>query len=240
MSINSDMAKSGEYTTGINIFSELNNTTGKRIEDKDSEFNRHKNEVIKNSIESNLMVAINNYNKVSDATIQFAMPKLTDYDWEKLTNGVAMITFLQGLNIGGKIYNGYSIVNNDVNDDYVSEDSIYIVSNGQYYRVTDKSLLENDLRNAVGIVNTDFEVKTMILTSRDESGNIIDKRNEYYYPRKELGAYTSIVNPGSAANINKSISEYLSEPDKKELAKIYYTALGRERYGMYRVGQELK
>lgn len=30
------------------------------------------------------------------------MPKLTDIDWEELTTNVSMITFLQGLNIGGK------------------------------------------------------------------------------------------------------------------------------------------
>ena len=53
------------------IFKELENTSGSYIEDKDSKFNRHKMEVIKNSIETNLMAAISNYNKVSTSSVNF-------------------------------------------------------------------------------------------------------------------------------------------------------------------------
>ena len=47
------------------------------------------------------------------------MPKLQDTDWEKITANVGMISFLQGLNIGGKTYNGYTIVTNNKNKEFV-------------------------------------------------------------------------------------------------------------------------
>ena len=57
-------------------------------------------QVIKNSIESNLVPAISNYNHVSATDVNFAMPKLQDYEWEQIAQNVSAITFLQGLNIG--------------------------------------------------------------------------------------------------------------------------------------------
>ena len=81
------------------IFDELFDTTGTYIEDSNSNFNAHKLQVIKNSIESNLMVAIANYNNVSTSGVNFQMPKLQDYEWEQITQSISMITFLQGLNL---------------------------------------------------------------------------------------------------------------------------------------------
>ena len=58
---------------------------------------------------------------------------------------VSIISFLQGLNIGGKVYNGYSIVTNTKTEEVVNNDSIYIVtSEGQYHRATDTDLVGNN------------------------------------------------------------------------------------------------
>ena len=231
------------------IFKELNNTSsGKWIEEPNSEFNAHKTEVIKNAIESNLIVAISNYNNVSTSDVNFSMPKLQDYEWEELTKNISMITFLQGLSIGGKVYNGYSIVRNDLTEDYVSEDSIYITYHGDYYRVTDSILVEDDtnLPDAIGLLNTDFERRTSLATAtkKDGSGEKLTK-NIYYYPRQEYGSYSSIINLNNIDN--RTILQYLKDGKKgsnrakfEKLAQIYYTALGRERYGMYRVNSDPK
>lgn len=235
----------GPYTKNIKIFSELDNSNsnGKAIEDKDSDFYLHRTEVIKTAIESNLMVAIDNYNKISDASIQFAMPKLTDNDWETLTNGISVISFLQGLNIGGKMYNGYSIVSNDINNDFVGENSIYIIAEGKYYRPTDSTLETLNLENSVGSLNTNFESRTIKDTIGTE-GNTVQE-DVQYYPRLESAAYTSVVNPGSSANNKQDVAEYMKQlassgdATKQKIAKIYYTALGRERYGMYRVNNKI-
>ena len=93
------------------IFKELNNTNYSRdtqIEDANSNFNAHKLQVIKRSVIRNLSSAITEFNKISNYTTTFEMPKLQDTDWEKITANVGMISFLQGLNIGGKTYNGYT------------------------------------------------------------------------------------------------------------------------------------
>jgi len=230
---------SNPYPININIFDELFNTSGTSIEDENSNFNMHRKQVIRNSIESNLIVAISNYNTVSSSGVSFAMPKLKDEEWEELTTNISMITFLQGLNIGGKIYSGYAYVPNDINEDFVSEDSIYILVDGIYYRVTDENLKTKSLSNAIGLYNTDFERRT-VETSYSEGATEKDKKNDpykvkknvYYYPREDDGAYSSIINLNSDNGIN------LKNPTETweiNLAQLYYTALGRERYGMYRV-----
>lgn len=243
---NSYTGDDNPYPIERDIFSELFNTSGKSIEDADSEFNAHRIEVIKNSIESNLMVAISNYNKVSTSDVNFAMPKLQDYEWEELTKNISMITFLQGLSIGGKVYNGYAIVRNDINEDFVSEDSIYIMYDGTYYRVTDSKLSELTVNwpDAIGLLNTDFERRTALATATSIDGTELSK-NIYYYPRAEMGSYNSIINLNTTDN--QTISEYLKDASrlgttssKYKLAQVYYTALGRERYGMYRVTNKLE
>ena len=235
------------------IFGELNNNwkDKKCIEDSESEFNAHRIEVIKNSIESNLMVAISNYNKVSSSGVNFQMPKLQDTDWEELTKNVSMITFLQGLSIGGKVYNGYSIVRNDITEDFVSENSIYIcyTNTNQYYKVTDPYILkEIDLSTSIptGIFNVDFERKATNAIAQNSSKEKLTK-TIYYYPRADMASYSSIINSNNASNESTNIQEYLKDAGNQsetsslyKLAHIYYTALGRERYGMYRVTNKLE
>ena len=238
------------YPIERQIFSELGNTAGTFIEDENSNFNAHRIEVIRNSIESNLIVAISNYNKVSTSDVNFAMPKLEEYEWEQLTENISVITFLQGLNIGGKVYNGHSIVQNDINEDFVSENSIYILDNGskQYFKPTDKQLENIDLNNAVGIYNSDFERRTALATYSNEATNENLEKNVYYYPRIDEASYSSIINPNttgestdskSVAEIMKEYAEEASSSNKYQLAKLYYTALGRERYGQYRVARDI-
>lgn len=129
----------GDYYIFTGIESEgLNNTS---IEDSSSNFNQHRLSVIRHTVEKNLSVAIANYNNFSGVSANFQMPKLQETDWDLLLNNITMISFLQGLSIGGKVYNGYSIVPNTKNEELVSEDSIYIADNNQYYKVTDKNIL---------------------------------------------------------------------------------------------------
>ena len=240
-----DLGEDNPYFNYGYIFGELN-SSDKSIEDEDSNFNGHRLQVIKNSIESNLMVAIANYNKVSTSEVNFQMPKLEDTEWEQITQNVSMITFLQGLNIGGKIYNGHALISNNINEDFVSEDSIYISDGSEYHRVTEENLFNNlDFNNAKGMFNVDFERKTGQAIYRIDSENQISK-TIYYYPRNEYASYTSVVDANSATS-GKNVNEYVKELAKKgattkeyKLAQLYYNALGRERYGMYRVTNKLE
>lgn len=97
--------------------------------------------VIRYSIERNLSIAIANYNNYSGVTTNFQMPELKENEWEKILNNISIISFLQGLNIGGKIYNGYSIITNTKNQEVVSEDSIYITTSDGYYHKPNEKIL---------------------------------------------------------------------------------------------------
>lgn len=151
------------------------------------------------------------------------MPKLKEDEWDKILNHVSIISFLQGLNIGGKVYNGYSIINNTKNEEVVSEDSIYIAtSDGQYHKPTTTEGISNIDR---GVFNIDFERKSIV----DNNGN-----THYFFPRRELGCYSCIVNQTSVSDLsNTNIYDYMQSKEKN-LAKAYFTALGRERYSMYK------
>lgn len=203
---------------------------GNGIEAENSNFNTHRIDVIKYSVEKNLSVAISNFNNYSQASVNFQMPKLKDTDWDKIINNISIISFLQGVNIGGKVYNGYSVVTNTKNEDVVSEGSIYIKTNDDnvYHKVIETGIKDNN-SSKIGVFNIDLERKT----AEDSNGN-----TKYYFPKEGTLSYESLVMQNNTEDI--SINEYFNISDMrresklKELAKVYYTALGRERYSLYR------
>ncbi len=180
------------------------------VEAENSNFNTHRIDVIKNSIETNLSVAISNFNNYSGVETNFQMPKLKDSDWDKIMDNISIISFFQGANIGGKVYNGYAIITNTKNEDVVMEDSIYIKEGDTIHRITEKRL---DAQNAVGIFNVNLE-------PRDNGEGI------YYLPVTGKLSYDSIVTQNNVIKFSD-----IKDPS---LLKIYYTALARERYGLYR------
>lgn len=203
----------------------------KGIESSVSNFNIHRIDVIKYAIESNLSVAISNYNDYSVAgqSTDFRMPKLKDTDWDKITNNIGMITFLQGMNIGGKVYNGYSVVPNTKNMDVVSKDSIYIldIPNGIIHDVAEYSdegnVTKTELTNFTnfnvrGIFNVDYEKR--VFNKLSDSGDVIAKS---YYPIICSLSYYSVVTQSRVGNKNDILKN--SNPDNQNLAKIYFTAL---------------
>ena len=197
--------------------------SSKSIEDNDSNFNEHRRAIIRYSIEKNLSIAIANYNNYTDVTTDFQMPELLEYEWDKIINNISIISFMQGLSIGGKIYNGYTIVTNTESEEVVSTDSIYIrTSDGQYHKATDTDIGTN-ITGAN--LNTDFERKTV--TNGEQT--------LYYYPHEELGCYSSIVSQTNV-EVTNNIYEYMADKygDNSTLVSSYFTALGRERYSMYR------
>ena len=194
------------------------------IENTDSDFNTHRRDVIKYSIERNLSIAISNYNNYSGASVNFQMPKLKETDWDVIMDNISIISFLQGLSIGGKIYNGYSVISNTKNSDVVSEDSIYIESSDNYIH----NVAENGLKatGAVGVYNINLERK-----SGEDSSGI----TKYYFPIDAKLSYDSIVEQSNISDkYNGNIYNYLALSGNESLAKVYYTALARERCGMYR------
>lgn len=206
----------------------------KNIEYKTSNFNQHRLEIIRNTIENNLSVAIANYNNYSGVPNVFQMPQLKEDEWDLVLNNISLISFVQGLNIGGKTYNGYTIVNNSESKELISEENIFIIGkDDNYHRIGDSYLTENNGGNITtlipaGRVNLDFKRKELIQNTAGEGQSVF-----YYYPRKELASYNSIITQNSVKKYD-DIYVYIKEETNKVLEKAFYTALGRERKGQYK------
>lgn len=204
------------------------------IESKESNFNTHRMDVIKYAIERNLAIVINNFNSFSNADTDFRMPKLKESDWDTIMENISVISFMQGVNIGGKVYSGYSIISNNKNEDIVMPDSIYIRTwnntNGNYeiHRITEAGLADGtiDISGATGVFNVNLERRTSTSTSNTPN---------YYFPVEGIFSYESIVTQnGISEDYDGDLNEYIQNHVSPELQKIYYTALARERYRLYR------
>ena len=213
---------------------------GISIEDPDSKFNQHRLAVIRYSIEKNLSIAIANYNSYSNATTEFRMPKLKEDEWNKILNNVSVISFLQGLSIGGKIYNGYSIVTNTKTEEVVNTDSIYLISkdlisnDSEFHRVTEKNLTSKNIVGAY--LNNDFEAK-----------RITDNQNAtkvFFLHGNLTASYSSIIMQTNVVDIDDNeyggnIYKYVASLENNAVSQNYFTALGRERYSMYKTNNNV-
>lgn len=182
---------------------------------KTSAFCKHKNAVIKKSIQSNLNSAINSYTKKSEGqgtTYDFKMPILSETEWDKVLSNVSIISFMQGLQVGLKTYNNYMIVSSTGNRMYVDPEELYFVTTdpndlvddannpgqkkpkevGTYYHrincpLLAKEIEENSNLLVEGFVNLDFKGT---YTEKDEHGHEI---NKYVYNHTALACYECIV-----------------------------------------------
>ncbi len=187
----------------------------------DSAFNQHKRTIMQISIQDNLNNAIALYNKNSKALgtdIYFSMPKMTEQDWDKILTNVNFVSFMQGLPVGIKKFNDYSIVTSTNNKQYIGTDSLYFVQGDTYHTIFCDDLAEEN--NFIGYKSNDFEKIKYTVTDASQT-----KQTRYYYARKEYQCYKCVVNywPGET-----DIEKLTSSTKKRK----FYTALARERYNL--------
>lgn len=207
------------------------------IENETSTFNQHRLAVIRYKIENNLAIAISNYNKYSGVKNVFQMPELKEDEWDQIIHNISLISFLQGLPIGEKTYNGYTLVTNSESEEVVLEGNIFMLgesANGEkvYYRIGDVELEDGGTATlnagnygdkvSAGRLNLDFKRRYVTRT---------DKTQTYYYyqMRNFKASYNSVVMQDKVTTFD-DIYKYISgvSPDYQ---KAFYTALGRERQG---------
>lgn len=220
-----------------------------------STFNENRLSVIKYSIETNLVAAITNFANHSIIGYEFALPELSEIDWDKIENNISILTFLQGIPIGGKIYNKYCVVSNDTNKETVGNNSIYIIdSNGEYHKAGCKKLIEELNSGAVTIKgaypSSDFERKTVSLTGSDAnagaqlSGTDSDAYAFFYpqisetYSATSSACYDCMVTVSDEYSTDDIIEGYVTDnngnvTNVSDLQKAYLTALARARYDLY-------
>lgn len=199
-------------------------------EDRASAFVQHKREIMKISIQDNLNKAIKVYNEHSSSMgthSNFQMPKLTDDDWEKILTNVNLISFMEGVPVGTKIYNNYTIVTSTQNKQFINPNSIYFVieNDESYHRINcpvlKNKLDENPNAKITGYKSLDFR--------RHQYPN---DNTKYYYKHSEYACYNCIVN-----SLNE---EFKMEDIHSSILKSYYSALARERYDLNKVTEMLK
>ena len=145
--------------------------------------------VIKNSIQTNLLTAISTYNTHAN-TYEYMLPKISEVDWYTITNKVCVISFLQGIPIGTKYFNNYSVVSNSKNEEFIDKDAIYIVDKNTdnsnenfYHKIGCKKIMEaTEIKEGYrGYLNLNFVMQKITITTDTE------RKNYYFYPRQELG-----------------------------------------------------
>ena len=215
------------------------------IEYSDSNFNRHRADVIRAIITTNLSTAISGFKKYSNKNIDFLMPKISEIDWELLENNICIATFLQGMKVGDKTYNNYAVIPNNFTKEYVDENDIFILkSDKTYARPNDKTLLEenvienNGLGFYPGVLRINFEKR------QDINGGYYNPTTFNYSNSNPLGtlylqSYTSFSGTSDINSVYKSdMYRYMNGLGESEICKrlrtVYYTALGRERYGSFK------
>lgn len=205
------------------------NTTDNDPEDSESIFAQHKTRVIKTSIQDNLNQAITAYSQGSTASYDYKLPKLEENEWNMVSSNICMLTFMQGVPMGTKYYNNYSLVKSTVNKLYTSSDDLYFISEGDdYYHKIDCEHLTGT--NIQGFSNFDFLLKRVKLSTDNY---------EYYYRH-----VNSSGNPLKACYYCIVDKSYESEGEISDLSTTkqtaYYTALAREKYRRYKTTDNLE
>ncbi len=230
-----------------------------------STFNENRMAVIRRSIQTNLTTAIANYNLYSSNNYEFSLPVLDEVDWEKITNNVSMISFLQGIPIGHKYYNNYCVITNDENEEVVEKDNIYLVTQNasgqrEYHLPGCKELMKSQASTGLTIKEAYSNLSFLRQTVRIAEGDYI-----YFYPQMRTtgeqittitACYHCIVNAADLYQVddiihgviysrennddweNEAIFRVETNARLKEVRDFYITALGRERYDLYQVNMD--
>lgn len=226
-----DMTEEAKEELGINGTEKLSDHVFNVSDSNDPEeaasiFNDHRRSIIKTSIETNLAAAIAGYNSISqvnDTTYNFKMPILQEDEWDQILNNVSVISFLQGIPIKNKYYNGYSIMTNNKNREFIDPHFIYFVdkssSENKFHNIQDVT----NTTNWVGYRNLDFNRRKVVNSDEDTT--------EYFYPHGEEGCYDCVV---SATNRILTLEDVINDTSNHNIRSTYFTAIGRERYNSYK------
>lgn len=233
-------------------------------ESEESNFYKHKRNVIKNSITYNLVLSMLVYTEES-RTVEFSMPVLKEKEWDRILNNVSITAFMEGMRCGLKYYNNYAIVTSTNNEIAVTDNEIFYVPRARPLTGGVYALNEIDNEDAL---DTEYKIAHRIdceeLNLIDSYGaysfkskeikydKILDSSGKYIYDHKVYTDYNCIVDSNYTAPLssggridgNTDILKYLQENCSStgtELQKnLYYKllayriAIAKERNNLYK------
>ena len=165
------------------------------------------------------------------------MPKIDEVSWYSIENNVSIISFMQGMPIGQKYFNDYSVITNTKNEEVINSQSVYVVTknddgNYEYHQPGCKVLIDNSNKITGVYTNLSFSRQTL---------KVSEDSYRYFYPQEATGCYNCIVNASGDYNIDDiikgEVEGYKTGDNKKKLnilRKRYLTGLARERYDLYK------
>lgn len=252
--ISNDLAiNNDDYTTELAgdtpaFYHDFSNSTNvifnkdQNPEDLSSNFVSHKFDVIKNSIQYNLNLALSVYDLMA-GEMDIKMPVMSDAEWEKILQNVSIVTFMQGFNCGLKYYNNYAIVSSTNNEITVIPNEIYYVKKIEYN--TGDLSEENSLYHRIDCPELDDSADDFISFRSKEVkyDKIYDKNSgKYKYDHKNFACYNCIVGRNylkkvkdEAGNIVDGYSDNIilsALSDNRK--KAYYRAVAKAREMIYK------
>lgn len=204
----------------------------------DSPYTMHKLDVIRNSIQYNLNLAMTTYNNMLISNKDYAMPVMEDEEWDKILNNVSIVSFMQGYNCGLKTYNNYKIVSSTNNEISISPNEIYYVEKNsfsneetEYHRIDCPKLYEKEKEGTKEYISfVSKEVKY------DKIYNKSNSQIPYEYDHKNYACY-ECINDGNYKGVNifdVDDSNYNKEYSKN-LRKAFYIGIGKARNNLYKM-----
>lgn len=178
---------------------------------------QHKKDVIINTLEKNLAQAQAQAQEMNP-NYEYRLPQLTYDEWEQALSNISIIAYMQGMPIGLKYYNNYTIATSTLNKEYVDPDELYFAgTNDQYYH-------QRNCNQATGSDYVGYRSIDYVAKSYEKDGT-----TNYYYPHDkseessntdaELECYYCLVNRSTYETVEKS-----------KWTDSYYNTLARERY----------
>jgi len=187
-------------------------------ESEDSVIVRHKREIIKQTLISNLSQSITSYSRNSEG--EYKLPVLTETDWDNVLRNVSIITFVQNIPIGMKYYNNYAIATSTGNKEYTNPDEIYLTTPGdEYYHRPYCNKLKTTSQ-IIGYRNIDYVIKSYTQ----------DDNTSYYY--KHSKSNTEEYQACYYCLVQRDLfnDEGINDSARQANESAYKIALARERY----------
>ena len=199
-------------------------------ESDSSIFVNHKFNVIRNSIQYNLNLAMSTYNEGTVKSYDFNMPIISNDEWLKIINNVSIVSFFQGIKCGLKTYNNYAIVSSTNNELTVIPDEIYYTDSEKFIGFNTNPDYSGDTpvyhRIDCPRLKEEGDIKLTSFVSKEvKYDSVYDKTTDKHnYDHKSLACYTCIID----GNYKPEIVEEVREKAK-------YVAIGKERYDVYKM-----
>ena len=202
----------------------------------DSSFSNHKFEVIRNSIQYNLNLVLSMYDMMIKQ-YDVKLPMLSDPEWENILTNVSIVSFMQGMNCGLKIYNNYAVVSSVNNELTVTPSEIYYTKSTEYNAEDFNETGDRYYYHRVDCL--DFPDTEDVISFRSKEvkyDKIWDKNIQAHkYDHKNLACYSCIIANNYEKHVRNEAGQVGSETDRVlgYSSTIYTSALSETKRKVY-------